>query len=556
MECLAMCPNKTFKRPAAFFAIFITSLPAYILFAWHASKYGGWLIDDAGISFAYAKNLATGQGLVPQPGQLPVEGFSNPLWTFLLSTLYSLDLLVIPNTPKIVSHALTFLGFFALAATIRNAINKRTWMIVAGGALMMCAANPAFVIWSVSGLENPLLVCLGSTLLFLCAQALHSNSNAPPLTWCILGSGLIAAAMALTRPDGIVYAATFPIALTLRSSHAHSFKGSWKAFALYLAALGTPLLVYLVFRLNYFNDWLPNTYYAKPGTSWKSLFQLIMMAGPDATKFVLLASATLPFIPLALPLLLIANTFQYINQRQSDYPRHLFLLAAFVALGLLSYMVLPIDWMTEYRFATLPIMFFYALLFATLQWLLSLLDMKVVSTTALTACLMLTFSLSYFDFRYRAEHFADKPTAALENVFRAFRPINEFAVQMGLPRASILMPDLGATLMYSDLHVIDLAGLCDRKIGRLFHQRVTPMEFSNALLERHPDFIQIHGWWAQQSGLRQNAAFNENYIELGDDNYLRRSSLPKKIPEHEAKQLYAKIVAQLRLTNETPAARF
>ena len=41
---------------------------------------GDWIIDDAGISFAYARNLAEGHGLVSQPGRVPVEGFSNFLW--------------------------------------------------------------------------------------------------------------------------------------------------------------------------------------------------------------------------------------------------------------------------------------------------------------------------------------------------------------------------------------------------------------------------------------------------------------------------------------------
>ena len=45
-----------------------------------------WFVcDDAYISFAYADNLARGNGLVWHPDTAAVEGFSNPLWTLVLA---------------------------------------------------------------------------------------------------------------------------------------------------------------------------------------------------------------------------------------------------------------------------------------------------------------------------------------------------------------------------------------------------------------------------------------------------------------------------------------
>jgi len=41
------------------------------------------LVDDAYISFRYAHNLASGQGLVFNPGEY-VEGYTNLLWTLLM----------------------------------------------------------------------------------------------------------------------------------------------------------------------------------------------------------------------------------------------------------------------------------------------------------------------------------------------------------------------------------------------------------------------------------------------------------------------------------------
>ena len=44
-----------------------------------------FLCDDAFISFRYAHNLATGQGLVFNPGFARVEGYTNFLWVIALS---------------------------------------------------------------------------------------------------------------------------------------------------------------------------------------------------------------------------------------------------------------------------------------------------------------------------------------------------------------------------------------------------------------------------------------------------------------------------------------
>ena len=61
-------------------------VPAAI-FGLHAAVFGGWLIDDAGITLAYARNVALGHGIVAQPGLTPVEGYSNPLWMALFVPL-------------------------------------------------------------------------------------------------------------------------------------------------------------------------------------------------------------------------------------------------------------------------------------------------------------------------------------------------------------------------------------------------------------------------------------------------------------------------------------
>ena len=71
-----MIPLSVFFRKYALAIIGIFVLIAFNIF--QASHLQFLQIDDAGISFSYARNFALGDGLVSQPGFPPVEGFSNP----------------------------------------------------------------------------------------------------------------------------------------------------------------------------------------------------------------------------------------------------------------------------------------------------------------------------------------------------------------------------------------------------------------------------------------------------------------------------------------------
>ena len=135
------------------------------LVALHAVRYGQWIVDDAGISFAYARSLATGAGPVLQRGADPVEGFSNPAWTAILVVGHWLrafdrgtwfgspDVVLFP---KLVALFCCF-GIFCCFHAIVAAVRTRNVLLVTVAAGAVTAAVPSFVIWTMSGLENSLL---------------------------------------------------------------------------------------------------------------------------------------------------------------------------------------------------------------------------------------------------------------------------------------------------------------------------------------------------------------------------------------------------------------
>src|SRR6185369_4563880 len=56
------------------------------------------LLDDAMISMTYAKNLALGHGLVWNQGEIPIEGYTNPLWTIMMSFFHLFGLPLSKNS--------------------------------------------------------------------------------------------------------------------------------------------------------------------------------------------------------------------------------------------------------------------------------------------------------------------------------------------------------------------------------------------------------------------------------------------------------------------------
>ena len=233
------------------------------LAAAHASLYGRWEVDDAGITFAYARSVATGAGPVLQPGAPPVEGFSDPAWLGLLvlgrrlglfdhGTWFGVpDYVAYPKTLALLLLAVVFAAFLAAASTVTRYPAAVT--AVAGCA---CALIPSLVIWSVSGLENALLAAAVAVQAAVLVRRRGALAGLAPALAC----GLLAALAALTRPEGAVYAASYPLALLLVG------RGWWRCLwsgALSTAAFAVPFGAYLAWRLATFGQWVPTTAVAK-----------------------------------------------------------------------------------------------------------------------------------------------------------------------------------------------------------------------------------------------------------------------------------------------------
>ncbi len=153
-------------------------------------------------------------------------------------------------------------GVVALVHTVSRELSPSPWRAagrtVAVGVL--AAAVPSYAIWMSSGLENPLLALAAVGIAAVLARAvLRGTLDAPGVA---VTCGLLASLAALTRPDGLVYAAAYPV-VALVLLRRGGFSAAVRATAWSLVAFAVPFGAHLAWRLATFGHWLPNTAVAK-----------------------------------------------------------------------------------------------------------------------------------------------------------------------------------------------------------------------------------------------------------------------------------------------------
>jgi arabinofuranosyltransferase len=210
------------------------------------------LFDDAMVSMRFARNLAHGHGLVWNPGQHPVEGYTNLLWTLWMALAHLLPV----SAPGVVLAVSITGGILLLVnAAIVGRIARRLGANRAGElvAVVATAFYYPLVFWTLRGMEVGLAAAIlsGSLLLALRQADMPGVSVWPLALVCALGT--------LVRLDLI------PLLL---------IPAAYAIYVLYRARrrLSAAVLVSLplvavagqtAFRLAYYNEPLPNTYYLK-----------------------------------------------------------------------------------------------------------------------------------------------------------------------------------------------------------------------------------------------------------------------------------------------------
>jgi len=500
--------------------IVAVGVPTLVL-ALHTAFYGPWIEDDAGITFAYARSLATGAGPVLQPGAEPVEGYSNPLWLAILVVGRAVGLFDhgawfgVPDLvlfPKLVALGCAAAMFAVLFGVARSVARRPVALTVAAGTVT--ALVPSFAIWTTSGLENALYALLVVALGGCLAQAAIAGHLLDRRVAVVAGA--LAGLAALTRPDGLLYVAAYPLVVGLL--HAGRPGQVVRSSTWSVGAALVPVGAYLVWRVATFGDWLPNTARAK------------RQGLPGPTD--LLRPAELVTYTGWLAVLVAVGAVAVVITRPSRVRTVVGVLLVPLALALTAFAVLPPDWMEQNRFATpvWPLGAFVAVLAVTDAW--RGVGRRGRAITAVAGALAMVVSATAWI--EAADAFRRDPTAPLCFVAASVgMRVNEYADVLRVRDGTLLAVDGGGTALTSRLRFVDLSGLADARIAELWRQQDARGLRDHVFEGVRPTFFKIDGGWAgaARSGLLADPRLARDYVLLiapnpGSGTWVRRDAVP------------------------------
>ena len=487
--------------PRAWSAAGAATVFLYLVHVW-------WLAgvaEDAFISFRYARHLAEGLGLVWNPGEAPVEGYTNFLWVLLTSVFVRLDWDV-PRAAQL-TGALAGLGTLAYTGFVARSLGwKRHWALVPTGLLAMTGP---FAAWSGAGLETLAFTAFVFAALYHAAGWARDGNGSDRLMLM-----LVLLLASLTRPEGLLVAGVLlPIAASL------GLRGRRSQLATSAAVLALVYATYFVWRWHYFGYLLPNTFYAKTGGG---LLQAERGAG-------YVGSFLLHYAAPWLPALVLTGWSARVWLRFGPLDPFFVLASTFIIVWLGYVVVIGGDYMAMYRFIVpaLPALTFMLAcrvrsLIRSAHYGSERLRAAAVATLAVGVLGTLLQSTPFEAFVFEVPPRMHGNYRGIEterwHVARLTRIAEMFARRAETRSDSVATDAIGAIGWFSGLHVHGAHGLVDpqiahqsasahdvgddyaghdrRDLWRLFEKQPTYFMFTRELRDTKPDVIEVPDTYA------------------------------------------------------------
>jgi arabinofuranosyltransferase len=454
-----------------------------LLFLVHSLLFLTWIPDDAFISLRASRNLARGDGAVFNPGER-VEGSSSPLWLVLLAPAYALGI-PLEHAGRLLGLLCALLVILWTDRTARGILGLRSWAALA--VPLYLAVSFPFCFYATSAMETPLYTLL---LILACGEVLRG----PPRARAWLLFGLVG----LTRHEGWSFGLVTLACLLLRRRGTRSRnadgtgvgRGSWRApvFGFFL-----PLGASLLARWFYYGDLLPNPFYAKVAGSLLDPQRWIVPLGQLAHFAAATGSlALVPFLALLV-------------RRGTRDPRDLYLMTM-VGTQILIVLLVGGDILAYHRFLV-PVLPFLALLLGRAGaaaagaargwrrgWVAALLFVVGINLAYGAANVSFGVPRDRYDYWMHSG---------------AHRDLGRRLVREYPWARTVVTNEIGAVGYYSDLITLDMNGLVDRRVARIWmHGRSEgPSPEAPAILEavahellgRAPDLVVLPRYRAAPS---------------------------------------------------------
>ncbi len=456
------------------------------LYAHHTfGKFGGFTIDDAAISYAYANNLATGHGFRLTPNTNPVEGFSNPLEVLLLVPCrwLGLDLDVAAKALNIGAVALgVLLAALLVWRNLRG--SARLWVVVP------CAFGflwPTFNHWIAAGLEGGLLCGLQMIGVVLLATSFERR-------WRDYLIGFVAVLLALVRPEGIVYGALLVAGRLLLPGR------RWRSALVFLVGC----VVLFAIRFALFRHWLPNTFFAKVSSQATWQAGLVYVGAFFRVHGVVALLCGLPL-------------FAFVSSRTR--------VPAIVAMAQLAFAIVFAvitggDWMRHFRFMQAMQGPYWVLcllgLLALLswrpkqdRWIVAYRPSLILLSLAPMACLGL------HGLPHRIHWTSVDRDVGMQKIAKVGALYKGLGDRLDLGRPLLIADvDVGGMSFPPGIDVLDMGGLADLTFGYSWTRRTTDI-VDYFFDYRRPHTMHTHGGWVDGRPMHNLSPFEREYRVMG-----------------------------------------
>lgn len=211
------------------------------------------LLDDSMISMRYARHLALGEGPVWNPGERPVEGFTNPATTAFMAVLHMIGL-----PEQLIALPVQAVGFLALAVSVvtlafivRGLVAPSHQRLAVTTYVVLVGSYVPILNWGLQGSETSLIAAGLAISLMSAVRAVERRAfTAIPYA----AAGLLS----LVRIDAVIPA----LAICLWSAARQGSQRRRHVLSA-LAWVGGSIVIQTCVRYVVFGEMLPNTYYLK-----------------------------------------------------------------------------------------------------------------------------------------------------------------------------------------------------------------------------------------------------------------------------------------------------
>lgn len=251
-------PRNLFQKSvSANTIIAITLLTCYLLYAaGNILAQRHLLIDDSFITYRYAKNLANGYGIVWNPGEAPVEGYTNFLLVIVLAPFIKLG-----ADPLFVTRVLSLLAISAayllLYQTLRKHYQTQREIAIMIISSFLLLTNTDFI--SMIGLET-LIYTAALFLSFILAVA-YLNTQSAKYGYFF---GLSCFVTFLLRPEILLLVLAFILmAGVIAYQKEQRIASFFEWLNPIIISFFIPFFLYMLGKYLYFGTVIPNPYYIK-----------------------------------------------------------------------------------------------------------------------------------------------------------------------------------------------------------------------------------------------------------------------------------------------------